>query len=79
MVIVNEAFARRFWPSENPLGKHVTRWTAAEPAEVVGVSADVKNKGLALETQAAALPSVRAVSLGQYESAGTHECACRKA
>jgi putative ABC transport system permease protein len=52
VVVVNETFARRFWPNENPLGKHVIvgRWTDA--AEVIGVAADVKNKGLAQDTQA---------------------------
>jgi putative ABC transport system permease protein len=51
VVVVNESFARRFWPDENPVGKQVVvgRWT--QPAEVVGVAADVKNKGLAQETQ----------------------------
>lgn len=52
VVIVNETFARRFWPSQNPLGKHVVVGRWPEPAEVVGVAADVKNKGLALDTQA---------------------------
>ena len=52
VVVVNETFARRFWPNENPLGKHIIvgRWT--DPAEVIGVAADVKNKGLAQDAQA---------------------------
>ena len=46
VVIANESFAHRFWPNQNPIGKHliVGRWT--DPAEVVGVAADVKNYGL---------------------------------
>jgi putative ABC transport system permease protein len=51
VVVVNESFARRFWPNQNPIGKHVVvgRWPG--PVEVVGVSSDIKNKGLAQETQ----------------------------
>ena len=52
VVIVNETFARRFWPDQNPLGKHIVvgRWPT--PAEVIGVAADIKNKGLDQDTQA---------------------------
>lgn len=52
VVIVNETFARHFWPNQNPLGKHIVvgRWPAA--AEVVGVAADIKNKGMEQATQA---------------------------
>ena len=51
VVIVNETFAREFWPNESPVGKHVVvgRWPA--PAEVIGVASDVKNKGLEQPTQ----------------------------
>ncbi len=52
MLVVNQAFARRFWPGENPIGKHVLVGRGPEPSEVVGVAADVRNKGLAEETQA---------------------------
>jgi len=52
VIIVNETFARRFWPHENPIGKHVILGRGPDPSEVVGVSADVKNRGLALDPQA---------------------------
>ena len=52
VVIVNETFAHRFWPNENALGKHVLVGRGPETSEVVGVSADIKNKGLAQDTQA---------------------------
>jgi putative ABC transport system permease protein len=52
LVIVNEAFARRFWPGANPLGKGVTIGRWPEPARVVGVSADVRNNGIAQDAQA---------------------------
>jgi putative ABC transport system permease protein len=51
VVIVNESFARRFWPGKNPLGKGVTIGRWPQPAQVVGVSADVRNKGLAQEAE----------------------------
>jgi putative ABC transport system permease protein len=52
VVIVNETFARRFWPGENPVGKHVIVGRGPAPSEVVGVAADVRNNGLAQNTQA---------------------------
>ena len=50
-LIVNETFARQFWPGQNPVGKHVVvgRWT--EGGEVVGVAEDIKNRGLGQEPQ----------------------------
>ena len=51
VVIVNESFARQFWPNENPIGKRVVVGRWPDPAEVVGESADVKNKGLEQKTQ----------------------------
>jgi len=61
VVIVNETFAHRFWPNQDALGKHVLVGRLTEPFEVIGVSADIKNKGLAQDTQAqiyAAFPQV---------------------
>jgi predicted permease len=50
VVIVNQALARRYWPGQNPIGKHIV--LGRQPAsEIVGVSIDVKNRGLALDPQ----------------------------
>lgn len=51
VTVVNQIFARQYWPHENPIGKHVVvgRWPT--PAEVIGVAADIKNKGLDKDTQ----------------------------
>jgi putative ABC transport system permease protein len=52
VVIVNETFARRFWPGQNPVGKHVVVGRGPAAPEVVGVSADVRNMGLAQDAAA---------------------------
>jgi putative ABC transport system permease protein len=52
VIIVNETFARAFWPNQNPVGKHVIIGRLPVPADVVGVAADIKNKGLDHDTQA---------------------------
>lgn len=51
VVVVNETFARQYWPNQNPIGKHIVvgRWPT--PAEVIGLAADIKNKGLDQPTQ----------------------------
>ncbi len=52
VIIVNEALARRFWPGQNAVGKHIVLGRGPTPSEIVGVAANVKNKGLALAPQA---------------------------
>ncbi len=52
VVMVNETFARRFWGKQNPLQRHVLVGRGPAQSEVIGVAADVKNQGLAQETQA---------------------------
>jgi len=50
VVIVNQALARRYWPNQNPIGKHIV--LGRQPAsEVVGVAIDGKNRSLALDPQ----------------------------
>ena len=51
VIIVNETFARQYWPGENALGKHVLIGRRPQPAEIIGIAADVKNKGLEQNTQ----------------------------
>ncbi len=47
VILVSDAFAKRFWPHENPIGKHVTlTFAAGHSREVVGVVGDVKLTGL---------------------------------
>lgn len=48
--IVNDAFARRYWPNQSGLGKRVQIGNASQPAEVVGIVGDVKNIRLAVES-----------------------------
>ena len=50
VVIVNEALAHRYWPNENPVGKHIAVGRQT-PAEVVGVTGNAKNNGLALDAE----------------------------
>ncbi|HLJ77084.1 MAG TPA: ADOP family duplicated permease, partial [Acidobacteriaceae bacterium] len=47
VLIVNQSFARRFWPSQNPIGKHILVGRGPTPSEVVGVAQDIHNQGIA--------------------------------
>jgi predicted permease len=48
VVIVDDKFAARFWPNEDPIGKHV--WgDPKRPATIVGVVGTVKQYGLDIE------------------------------
>jgi len=49
VILVSASFARRFWPNENPVGKHVKlTFLPREPSEVVGVVGDVRLNGLSV-------------------------------
>jgi predicted permease len=53
VVIVNEEFARRFWPGDNPLGKHiVVNLQTHDSLEVVGVAQTGKYRTLSERPQA---------------------------
>jgi putative ABC transport system permease protein len=51
VVMVNETAVRRFWPGENPIGKHILVGRAVTPSEVVGVLGDMRNVGVAADVQ----------------------------
>jgi putative ABC transport system permease protein len=51
VVIVNQAFARRFWANQNPLGKTIVVGRGPALSEVVGVAQDVRNRGIAENPQ----------------------------
>ena len=56
VILISDAFAKRFWPRENPIGKHVTLTFAPGPSrEVVGVVGDVKLDGLDVARPVAAI------------------------
>ena len=46
VVIVNETFARRHFPGENPIGQTLITGMGQLPSQVVGVVADVRSTGL---------------------------------
>ena len=50
VVVVDERFADRFWPSEDAVGKTISGW-GLEDAQVVGVVRHVKNYGVAAESR----------------------------
>lgn len=49
VAMVNQSFVRRYWPNDNPIGKHIWLGPIAKPVEVVGVFGDEKNNGLSRE------------------------------
>jgi putative ABC transport system permease protein len=49
VLIVNQAFARRYWPNQNPIGKRIVVGRATEGSEVVGVLGNIQNTALATD------------------------------
>ena len=52
VAMVNQTTARRYWPNENPIGKHVLLGRIPMPLEVVGVLGDIRNVGVASDVAA---------------------------
>jgi putative ABC transport system permease protein len=64
VAVVNETFARRFWPDGDPLGHRVTFDRGDDWHTIVGVVADVKHNGLAADAEIEIfLPYEQAISV----------------
>jgi putative ABC transport system permease protein len=46
VAIIDDAVASRYWPHEDPIGKHITIDFERKPREIVGVVGNVKHLGL---------------------------------
>jgi len=53
-IVISQALAQRFWPNEDPVGKHLTlTFYPGKTREIVGIVGDIKDRGLdAAEPQA---------------------------
>jgi predicted permease len=45
-IIINEAMARKFWPTSDPLGQRILNRDQRNPLEVIGIVGDTKGAGL---------------------------------
>jgi putative ABC transport system permease protein len=46
VAIISESMAQRFYPNENPLGQRIQMGNGSKPAEIVGISGDVRDQEL---------------------------------
>jgi macrolide transport system ATP-binding/permease protein len=46
VAIINETFAKQYFPGEDPIGKHLLYEGSKDPSEIVGIVADVKEGAL---------------------------------
>jgi putative ABC transport system permease protein len=46
VAIVSESMARQFYPHENPLGQRIRMGNGSKPAQIVGISGDVRDQEL---------------------------------
>ncbi len=44
-VVINQAFARTFWPNSSAIGRRIKPNTSGEWCTIIGIAADVKNAG----------------------------------
>jgi predicted permease len=51
VALVNETLARRYWPGQDAVGKHIMLGRLPAPIEVIGVLGDVRNVSLVSDVQ----------------------------
>ncbi|MBV8551052.1 MAG: ABC transporter permease [Acidobacteriaceae bacterium] len=51
VIIVNQSFVNRYFPRQDPIGKHVWLGRMTTPAQIVGVIGDIKNVSLSAGAQ----------------------------
>jgi putative ABC transport system permease protein len=55
-ILISESLAKRYWPNENPVGKHLAlTFLSGKQREVAGVVGDVKQRGLKVAEPVATL------------------------
>jgi predicted permease len=75
VAVVKEAFAARYWPGENPLGKRLTSFSRGTSIEIVGVARDGKYQSLT----EAPLPYIYRPFLQEYAEMTVHVRVARDA
>ncbi len=68
VAVVNEAFAARYWPGQDPIGRRFTSFSGATSIEIVGVARDGKYQMLT----EAPLPYIYRPFLQDYEEMTLH-------
>jgi putative ABC transport system permease protein len=64
VVIINEAFARRHFAEQDPIGERISFW--GQSREIVGVAQDVKFRGLSRETRQGWYAPMQQIPFGAF-------------